>query len=819
MTNPNFTASISTNELYRDLDTTVCLTDLLDGYDSDIAELQSAIGDGGDYAEADHTHDEYALVTEMTALQDAISNKADLTHTHTEYAASVHTHSGYVSMSNFNALEAEVDGKAPANHSHDYAASSHTHDGYAVVGHDHDDDYAAIEHAHSNYATTTALSEVVNAVSGKANSSHTHDDRYYTESEVNSKLAAKSDTSHTHAGVYDAAGAASAALTSANAYTDAEIANLLNNSTSAIDSIMELAEAMEDNADAITALETVAASKASASDLTSHVNNKSNPHAVTLAQLGITATAAELNKLDGITATTDELNYVDGVTSNIQTQLNAKAASGHTHSVATTSVAGLMSAADKSKLDGIASGANAYTLPAAGSSLGGVKSGGDVTISSGTITVNDDSHNHVISNVDGLQSALDAKAASSHTHNYAGSSSAGGAATSANKLDTARTISLTGDVTGSTSFDGSGNVSITATVADDSHNHIIANVDGLQSALNVKSDNDHRHYPISITVTGEDLNDYTDAGFYTFGQSYTPTNAPSGNVNGWLLVIPWTQNSVTIKQLWFRHGTSGSNDFETYVRTKIGSYDWSSWSKYYTTDNPPTYAEVGASPAFTGTNGGVEISINASSGKNVIDEIDALTTGVYTIYSQGGVSGNPKTTESWRMFVHKTSATIGWIMAFGSSGSVYANYQNATASFTGWRCVYEATNSIILWSGSYYMSSSNSTPQTVTPSKKLSECRTGWLLLWSDYDASTSTANDTDFCTTYIPKYTPSGGTWGGKCFYCSVPTYVGGDVTDVSTEIRVIKPVYVHDDCLKGSYQNTSGGRNDVVLRAVYEV
>lgn len=45
----------------------------------------------------------------------------------------------------------------------------------------------------------------------------------------------------------------------------------------------------------------------------------------TLSSFGITATAAELNKLDGVTATTAELNYVDGVTSNIQTQLNALA--------------------------------------------------------------------------------------------------------------------------------------------------------------------------------------------------------------------------------------------------------------------------------------------------------------------------------------------------------------------------------------------------------------------------------------------------------------------------------------------------------------
>ena len=41
---------------------------------------------------------------------------------------------------------------------------------------------------------------------------------------------------------------------------------------------------------------------------------------------GVTATTAEINIMDGVTATTAELNYVDGVTSPIQTQLEAKAA-------------------------------------------------------------------------------------------------------------------------------------------------------------------------------------------------------------------------------------------------------------------------------------------------------------------------------------------------------------------------------------------------------------------------------------------------------------------------------------------------------------
>lgn len=60
-------------------------------------------------------------------------------------------------------------------------------------------------------------------------------------------------------------------------------------------------------------------------------------------------------------------------------------------------------------------------------------------------------------------------------------------ATAADKLKTARAISLTGDVTGSADFDGSEAISIAVTVADDSHNHVISNVDGLQDALNAKA--------------------------------------------------------------------------------------------------------------------------------------------------------------------------------------------------------------------------------------------------------------------------------------------------------------------------------------------
>lgn len=303
-------------------------------------------------------------------------------------------------------------------------------------------------------------------------------------------------------------------------------------------------------------------------------------------------------------------------------------------------------------------------------------------------------------------------------------SACSGNSATATKLATARTISLTGDVTGSASFDGSANASITATVADDSHNHIISNVDGLQTALDGKSATSHNH------------------------------------------------NSAYI-----------SKDLQ-----------------------------------FTSDNGGVVISINKDDGKNILTEIGNLPVGFYTVYSQSGTAGNPKTTEAWRFMVHKTGANTGWVQGYGSIGSVYTNYQDgATTGWRGWKCIWD-NDPNPLWSGQMYMSSPNSTPQTVTPSKKLSECRTGWLLLWSDYDPG-SGSNDADFATTVIPKNNPSGGTWGGKSFLCDIPRYIGSNTDDVDTERRIIKVIYVHDDCIKGSYQGDADERNDVVLRAVYEI
>lgn len=67
------------------------------------------------------------------------------------------------------------------------------------------------------------------------------------------------------------------------------------------------------------------------------------------------------------------------------------------YSVATTTSAGLLSASDKSKLDGIEAGADKYKLPVASETLGGVKTGPSVVVNSdGTMSIVKDSHYHSV---------------------------------------------------------------------------------------------------------------------------------------------------------------------------------------------------------------------------------------------------------------------------------------------------------------------------------------------------------------------------------------------------------------------------------------
>lgn len=209
-----------------------------------------------------------------------------------------------------------------------------------------------------------------------------------------------------------------------------------------------------------------------------------------------------------------------GKITGLQEALNGKSDTGHGHKIA--DITGLQASLN-SKLGATSNAVSASKLAAAfGLTLGGDLTGtvnidGSKSVTL-TATVKDDSHNHVIANVDGLQAALDGKSAVGHGHaidDVSGLQSAldgksptghthaigdvtglqaalngklatGANAVSASKWATARTLTLGGDLSGSVSVDGTKDVTLTASVKDDSHAHTISTITGLQGALDGK---------------------------------------------------------------------------------------------------------------------------------------------------------------------------------------------------------------------------------------------------------------------------------------------------------------------------------------------
>ncbi len=307
-----------------------------------------------------------------------------------------------------------------------------------------------------------------------------------------------------------------------------------------------------------------------------------------------------------------------------------------------------------------------------------------------------------------------------------------------------------------------------------------------KNAWDGKAAGNHTHTPASIGAAavshGHSYNDLSD-------KPSIPSIPASLPANG--------GNADTVDGM---HST----DFATASHTHSG---------FATSGHNHDSAYIAKALQFTADNGGVNVSVTLSSGNNLLTVIAGLSIGVYTVYSQSGVAGNPKTTEAWRFMVHKTNSTVIWVLGFGSMGSVYSNYYSDSA-WIGWKCLHDA-NPDPLWSGNFYMNAVH----TVTPSKKLSECRAGWVLVWSDYDPDTNTVNNEDFVTTTIYKRKPDGTTWSGQSHYFDIPRYIGDTATDVTTESRIMKRIYVYDNKLVGyEYNNQGNARKDVVLRAIYE-
>ena len=140
-------------------------------------------------------------------LQTAINTKAPIIHYHNDiYYTKAEIDEGLTELYYTKAEideglpelyynKTEIDGKVTSINT--------SINGKSDTGHTHDDRYYTESEINTKISDINdnidgKVATLNTAINGKADSGHTHDDRYFTETEVTNKLAGKSDTGHTH---------------------------------------------------------------------------------------------------------------------------------------------------------------------------------------------------------------------------------------------------------------------------------------------------------------------------------------------------------------------------------------------------------------------------------------------------------------------------------------------------------------------------------------------------------------------------------------------------------------------------------------------
>ena len=197
-----------------------------------------------------------------------------------------------------------------------------------------------------HYATQSDLNTlqttIEEALALKANSSHTHSISNITD--LQQALDDKAAASHgTHVTYGTSATAVGASASAGTATTVSRSDHTHSLSKSAVTTALGYTPPTTNTTYGVATSSTLGLVKSGTDitvDASGNVSVNNNSHTHTLSNISdITATATEVNILDGATVTTDEINYLDGVTSGIQAQLDSKAASNHGNHVPATQTA------------------------------------------------------------------------------------------------------------------------------------------------------------------------------------------------------------------------------------------------------------------------------------------------------------------------------------------------------------------------------------------------------------------------------------------------------------------------------------------------
>ena len=129
----------------------------------------------------------------------------------------------------------------------------------------------------SGYITLNDVPEV--DLSGYSKTGHTHNDLYYTETEINTKLNGKQDTISDLNTIRSGATLGATALQAVperyatKEYVGGEVSKLVGSAPETLNTLEELAQALNNNADIVTVLNNAIATKASIDDLSAYTTN------------------------------------------------------------------------------------------------------------------------------------------------------------------------------------------------------------------------------------------------------------------------------------------------------------------------------------------------------------------------------------------------------------------------------------------------------------------------------------------------------------------------------------------------------------------
>ena len=361
------------------------------------------------------------------------------------------------------------------------------------------------------------------------------------------------------------------AYTNANKYTDKKVAELIGSAPETMDTLEEVAAAIQENKDVETALNAAIGTKANQTELDTHTGNST-----------IHITASERTKwnaakthADSTHARTDATK-VEKSTTNGNIKINGTETTVYTHpsgtnphgttksdvglgnvgnfkAVSTVANQGLTDTEKSNARTNIGAGTSSFsgsyndltnkpTIPTVGNGTITIKQAGT---SKGTFTMNQ-TGNTTIELTD-----------NNTTYGVATSSALG-------------LVKSGTDIT----VDSNGNVSVN----DDSHNHVISNVDGLQNALNGK-----QNIRNGLVTGAVDWNTLVTPGSYKIQGSTMTTDyhAPVGEYQFGILFVIDSEgdtNEHRVLQLYFPHNPSKFPIWYRMNNSQDGYDKWTEWN-------------------------------------------------------------------------------------------------------------------------------------------------------------------------------------------------------------------------------------------------